>query len=52
MRQTGSYNKNINEKQKQKQIIDKNKTASDTALVELTPGNALDTVDLSISINK
>ena len=28
------------------------KTAGDTALVELTPGNALDTVDPSISINK
>ena len=28
------------------------KTASDTALVELCPGNALDTVDPSISINK
>ena len=30
----------------------KKKAASDTALVELTPRNALDTVDPSISMNK
>ena len=33
-------------------IINRKKTASDTALVELSPGSALDTVDPSISINK
>ena len=32
--------------------INTKKTASDTALVQLSPGNALDTVDPSISINK
>ena len=32
--------------------INTKKTASDTALVELSPGNALDTVDPSISIDK